>query len=224
MRYYIVQGRNQYNSAALAYGEDFASFSLTGFPAIEGVALYQITWVTGRPNTVKGRCRYVSTQRISANVVSTSIAATASHNSLTGLQGGTTNEYYHLTNAEYTTLQSPDEFTMGVVIDGAGFPFPTGSKGYIAVVFDCEITSWTILADTSGDCVIDVKKCDYAGFPTTASIAGTEKPTLSVQDKNQDLSLDTWTTSLSAGDILEFVVDSVDTVTKVWLTLTAIKV
>ena len=29
------------------------------------------------------------------------------HNDLAGLQGGTTNEYYHLTNAEYTALPSP---------------------------------------------------------------------------------------------------------------------
>lgn len=115
LRYFVVQGRGSYTSATAAYGESFASFNLTGFPIVEGICLYQITWATtNRPDTVKGRCRYVSTQRITANITSTSIVATASHNTLTGLQGGTLNEYYHLTSAQHSVLDTPyDKVTTG---------------------------------------------------------------------------------------------------------------
>jgi hypothetical protein len=61
--------------------------------------------------------------------------------------------------------------------------------------------------------VIDVKKC--AGFDCnpTSSIAGTEKPTLSSVWSNQDLSLGSWTTSVTSGDKIAFVLDSASTVT-----------
>lgn len=109
------------------------------------------------------------------------------------------------------------------IIDGGGAAITTSSKGYLEIPFACTITGWTISADQSGSIVVDVKKCTYAGFPTTTSIAGTEKPTLSTAQKNQDLSLTTWTTAIAAGDILEFVVDSATTVTRVTVSLKVTK-
>jgi len=103
----------------------------------------------------------------------------------------------------------------GITIDGGGSAISTGSKGYIVVPFSGTITGWTILGNASGSIVVDIKKATYAAFPTTASIAGTEKPTLASAQKNQDLTLTTWTTSVTAGDIIEFVVDSSSTVTRV---------
>lgn len=111
------------------------------------------------------------------------------------------------------------EDIIGFVVDGAGSAITTGSKGYREIPYACTINSWTILGKESGSCVVDVKRCTYAGFPATSSIAGSEKPTLSSAQKNQDTSLSTWTTSLSAGDILEFVVDSASTVTRITVSL-----
>ena len=108
---------------------------------------------------------------------------------------------------------------LGVVIDGGTAVPTTGSKGFRVIPYACTVTGWEILADASGDAVVDVKKCNYAGFPATASIAGTEKPTLAAAQKAQDLTLTTWTAALAAGDILEFVVDSVATVKRVTVTL-----
>ena len=108
------------------------------------------------------------------------------------------------------------------VIDGGGSVISTGSKGYLEVPFDCEISEWTLFADQTGSIVVDVKRATYAGFPTTASIAGSEKPTLSSAQKNQDTSLTTWTTSLTAGDILEFFVDSSTFVLRVTIVLKVI--
>jgi hypothetical protein len=98
-------------------------------------------------------------------------------------------------------------------------------KGYLPVDFGGTITGWTLLADVSGSIVIDVWKDTYANFPPTNadSIAGSEKPTLSAVQKNQDLSLSTWTTSFSAGDVFGFEVESASTVKQVTLTLRCTK-
>jgi len=110
---------------------------------------------------------------------------------------------------------------IGLTIDGAGSAITTGIKGYITIPFGMTITGWTILADQVGSIVIDVWKDTYANFPPTVAdtIAGSEKPTLSSAQKNQDLTLTTWTTSIAAGDVLGFKVDSVSTVNRVTLIL-----
>jgi hypothetical protein len=111
----------------------------------------------------------------------------------------------------------------GITIDGGGSAITTGSKGFLTIPYNATVTGWTILADQSGSVVIDVKKSTYSGFPTTASIAGSEKPTLSSAQKNQDLALSTWTTTVTAGDVWEFIVDSASTVTRVYLSCTLVK-
>lgn len=115
--------------------------------------------------------------------------------------------------------------TLTFIIDGGGSAITTGQKGHIDIPFACTITGWTILADQSGSIVVDVWKDTYANFPPTVAdtIAGSEKPTLSAVQKNQDLTLTTWTTSVAAGDILAINVDSVSTVTRVTLSIRADK-
>jgi len=109
------------------------------------------------------------------------------------------------------------------IIDGGGSAITTGVKGFVEVPFACTITGWTVMGDQSGSIVVDVWKDTYANFPPTVAdtIAGSEKPTLSSAQKNQDLSLSTWTTSVAAGDILAFNVDSASTVTRVTVALRA---
>ena len=109
--------------------------------------------------------------------------------------------------------------------DAAGDVITTGPKGSIPVPFPCTITGWTLLAEQVGSIVIDVWKDTYANFkPTVAdTIAGTEKPTLAAADKNQDLNLTTWTTSIAAGDILRFNVDSVTSIKQAMLVLHALQ-
>jgi hypothetical protein len=77
--------------------------------------------------------------------------------------------------------------TIGIVIDGGGSAITTGSKGYRQMEKDCRVMEWTLLSSATGSIVIDVKKCNYTDFPTTTSIAGTEKPTISSAIKNQDV-------------------------------------
>ena len=113
--------------------------------------------------------------------------------------------------------------SFGITIDGSGKAITPGTKTFITIPYNATINGWTLTADQPGSIVIDVKKSTYANYPTTASIAGSELPTLSSVSKNQDLNLTTWTTAISNGDIVQFVVNSASTVTKVNLVVTLIK-
>ena len=109
-----------------------------------------------------------------------------------------------------------------LTLDGNGSAISTGQKGYVRVPWSGTITGWEIVADTSGNIVVDVWKDTYANFPPTDadSIAGSELPTLSGVQKNTDTSL-TWTGSgaVTAGDWIGWNVDSASTVTRVHIAL-----
>src|SRR5690606_27871166 len=79
--------------------------------------------------------------------------------------------------------------SLNLILDGGGAAITTGSKGYVWFDFACEIQQATVLADQTGDLVVDLKTSDYATFPTTASICGAAKPTLSAAQKSQDATL-----------------------------------
>lgn len=121
-----------------------------------------------------------------------------------------------------STLFLEDAYdNLQIIIDGGGSTITTGVKGDLFVPYNCMVLGWDILADTSGSIVVDVWKDTYTNFPPTGadSIAGSEKPTLSSATKNQDISLSSWTTTLTRNDILRFNVDSATTVTRVTLSL-----
>lgn len=111
------------------------------------------------------------------------------------------------------------------VIDGGGIAITTGLKGWIVVDFACTIQSATLLADQSGSIVVDVWKCTYSAYapPTHPasgdSITASAPPTISSATKSQDATLTGWTTSISAGDVLAFNVNSATTVQRVTLSL-----
>lgn len=106
--------------------------------------------------------------------------------------------------------------TVGISLSGS--PLTTGVKGAgVRVPFSGVITKWTVLADAVGSIVVDVWKAPFASYPPTVAntIAGSEKPTLSSQRSNEDATLTTWSTTVTAGDVIMFNVDSVSGVTKV---------
>jgi hypothetical protein len=106
------------------------------------------------------------------------------------------------------------------VIDGGGSTPGTGAKGQVSLPVACTVTGWVITADQSGSAVVDVLRSTYSGFPTTVSIAGSDKPTLSSAQKNEDLILSGWgSTALNAGDILQFNLNSATTVTRINVTI-----
>lgn len=128
--------------------------------------------------------------------------------------GGAVNEILQFDASQNASFVSNTR-TLNFIIDGGGSVIATGIRGHVVLDGDYTVTGWTVIADQTGSIVVDVKRATFTNFPTTASIAGTELPTLTSAQKAEDLTLTTWTTTLSARDILEFNVTSVTTVTRV---------
>jgi hypothetical protein len=112
-----------------------------------------------------------------------------------------------------------------VVIDGQGSAITTGLKSWIEVPFNCTITQAELLADQTGSVVVNIWKTTYANYapgthPVAADkITSSTPPTISSAAKAQDSTLSGWTTTVNAGDILAFNVDSAATIQKVTLSL-----
>jgi len=108
-----------------------------------------------------------------------------------------------------------------VIIDGGGSEITTGVKADIEVPFNCTILQATALADQTGSIQVDIWKDTYANFPPTDadSITGSNPISISSSNKSQDSTLSGWTTTISAGDILRFNVDSCSTITRCTISL-----
>jgi hypothetical protein len=107
------------------------------------------------------------------------------------------------------------KYSVGITIDGGGSAITTGWKGYRSITVSGTITKARLLADQSGSIVIDVWKDTYANYPPTDadSITASAPPTISSAVKSEDATLTGWTTSVTAGDVLGFSVDSCSTIT-----------
>jgi hypothetical protein len=103
-----------------------------------------------------------------------------------------------------------------------GVALAAGIIGDIEVHHAATITAVTMLADQSGSAVVDIWKDSYANFPPTVAdtITAAAKPTISAATKSTDSTLTGWTTSVAAGDILRFNLDSVATITRLGIFLT----
>src|SRR5512139_1131888 len=106
-RFIIIPGRAEFSSLATAQAEDVASFTWGTFDVDEAVICYRLTWNTSAAHSSKGKCVLAAApQPINiSTVTNVSSGAGTDHNTLSNLQGGTTNEFYHLTSAELTKLQ-----------------------------------------------------------------------------------------------------------------------
>lgn len=111
------------------------------------------------------------------------------------------------------------------IIDGGGSALTTGIKGDLEIPFACTIQQVSMLADQSGSVVVDIWKDTYANFPPVDadSITASAPPTISSTTKSQDSTLTGWTTTVAAGDILRFNVDSITTIERVVVSLKVIK-
>jgi len=109
-----------------------------------------------------------------------------------------------------------DKGSFGAVADAS----TTGLIGYITIPYNGTITGWQVIGNISGNCTFDVWKQSAGVIPTIAdSIVGTEKPNLLAQQINSDLSLTTWTTAVTAGDIVAIVLDNGSILSQAWLTV-----
>jgi hypothetical protein len=111
------------------------------------------------------------------------------------------------------------------VIDGYGSVLTTGVKGYLEIPFACTITACRMLADQSGSAVVDIWADSYANFPpvNADSITASANPTITTATKSEDTTLTGWTTSIAAGTILAFNVDSCTSITRLTISLRVTK-
>lgn len=129
------------------------------------------------------------------------------------------------TNRVATYDELAKVLSLSFIIDGGGSAITTGIKGDLEIPFDCTINAVTLLADQTGSIVIDIWKDTYANYPPTIAdtIPASAKPTLSTAIKSQDTTLTGWTTSITAGNILRFNVDSASSCTRVLISLKVTK-
>lgn len=115
--------------------------------------------------------------------------------------------------------------TITMIIDGGSAVITTGIKGDLHIPFAGVITAVEMLADTSGSIVLDIWKNTYANFPPVIanSVTASAPPTITTATKAQDTTLTGWTTSIAAGDILRFNVNSITSIKRVTVSLTVLK-
>ena len=113
--------------------------------------------------------------------------------------------------------------SFGLTVDGGTNIIGTGSKGYVTMPYDGYITSWSLLANTSGSIQIDLKKSDYSNFPTTNSVTSGNYIGMTTSLKSTSSILTGWVATFSQNDIFEFDVISVSTLNRVNIVLRTIK-
>jgi hypothetical protein len=168
----------------------------------------------------------------SVNKMAITAPATSSTLAVADGKTATINNTITLTGTDSATynLASINTDAIEFVIDGGGSAITTGMKGRLEIPYACTINRATLLADQSGSIVVDIWKCTYAQFDggSTHPVSGDKitasaPPTISSATKVQDSTLTGWTTSVSAGDILAFNVNSATTVTNVTISLKVAK-
>ena len=201
---------NQTLQQTLAFGNDVGTYSIVGSPIKLGEASENASILIDKANAV-------------INIDAASVNFSTNPTYSVSLSNNTYLPY--ITNSILSTdssgkivatSSSVNNGSFGITVDGGGSAITTGVKGFIEIPYNGTITAWTIIGDQSGSIVFDIWKTTYSSAPPTVAntITGSEKPTLSSTQKNQDTNLTTWTTSVSAGDIIGFNVDSASTVTR----------
>lgn len=92
--------------------------------------------------------------------------------------------------------------SLGVTLDGQGGIVTTGSKGFVTIPYSCTITNWYVSADVSGTIQFDIKRSG------TSIVGAGNKPALSSAISGNAAAASWTSVTVTAGDILEWVVDS----------------
>jgi hypothetical protein len=109
--------------------------------------------------------------------------------------------------------------TINYVIDSGSIVMLAGNKGSVTLDVSGIIESLTILSDQQGNLTLDIKKSNYTNFPDFTSIVGGVYPQLIDSRKIKDDDLNSWDTSIVAGDILTFDVIAVNNINRFLISL-----
>lgn len=130
--------------------------------------------------------------------------------------------YDHAANS---TAHQTDRGGVSVFFGGGGSVLIADTQVWTRMPYGMTLDAVTLLADVSGSVVIDVWVDTYANYPPTDadSITASAVPTITTDIKSYDNTLSGWSTSLNAGDIVMFNIDSATTITDVTIILEGTK-
>lgn len=155
----------------------------------------------------------------------------AALDTLAAANGLKANQIYYLTDVGKLALATAVNAYVTFTKDGTrGIPFQIDGGGAVIAANQtidlpdlpagATIVGWTITSDVSTTAVVDIQRATYANYPTFASIAGTDKPSLTAAQKAQDLTLTGWgSTALAQGDVLRAIATSNNNATRITVTL-----
>lgn len=132
------------------------------------------------------------------------------------LAKGTTGQFLRMADGNDPGW-STDTAALEYVIDGGDDEIEPGVKGDLVVPFKCTLTGVTLLADQTGSIQVDLWKDTYANYPPINADSMTDSgttPVISAATKSQDTTLTSFTTAITANDIIRFNVDSCSTITR----------
>lgn len=120
--------------------------------------------------------------------------------------------YTQTTNTARKTIANTEDIThTPTAIWGDGVltsSVQVNTKSYVRVPYGGVILSWSVVASASCTCVIDIWKAS-GSLPTVGNtITASAKPSLSSSATAASSTLTGWTTSVSAGDVFGFNLDS----------------
>jgi hypothetical protein len=105
-QFILIPGQAEYATLSAAQGEGPSNLSWGNVPFQEIAPLYKITFGLKNSYGSTAKCRIEAVETLVGSKATISAAGVTNHNALTGLQGGATGEYYHLTAAEHSALQA----------------------------------------------------------------------------------------------------------------------
>jgi hypothetical protein len=137
----------------------------------------------------------------------------------TGLTGGTITTSGTVAASTNTRTRS-----VGAIFNGGSSTPTAGQTVFVYVPYSGTITAATLIADQTGSAVVDVWKVARTSVPGTVAntITASDLPTLSSAVQETDTTLTGWTTSVSAGDVVYFHLNSASTVTNLNVVLTVV--
>lgn len=195
--YFSIMGQNEYSniwSARNGASEEINNLIVNGLPFVEFVALGTIIFQTADSysNTVKSRIITVDGENYvdwRYSGISPSGISTPDHNTLLNIQGGTTGEYFHLTEAEHLDLTDSGDSTSHYHNSDRDRSNHTGTQTASTISdFDTEVSNNnTVVANTNketnathtgevtGSGVLTVDSTAISNKTLNSSLAGTEE-------------------------------------------------
>jgi len=116
------------------------------------------------------------------------------------------------------------EHSIGIYIDNGTDPIETGIKAKICPGYAFQIKSVTLHGSPSGSIQFEIYKTWYSILPTTSSITGSSKPTITSDIKYRDTTLSGWDITFTGDDWLYFEVLSCTSMTNCGIFLQVVTV